>query len=226
MMKNQKKEASFMVGSNSRHPPNNHVMALPCELVADGSGEEMVKQFFGPVCQALRNCYGSCRCHKICRMFENDYRQIYNHFNPIAAKSIKQMDEQLILLDDSQWEDIVFNARNQAQILEIDSQYNAYWTRKNFLFSKHHKITVEDLVMNFFKHEAPLDFPIRWKRMLDEICHKDDNRHYAWEKFHDSQPGANPNLKELFWTYRFGRAIELFGIQHRDLFRAGHLVNT
>lgn len=212
----QKGGEEFEIGGGS---------CLICEYVIANSGEQMVKQFFGEVCQALSRCYG-VRCHKICRLFEMDYIRLRQSFNPTAANVIREMDEQMILLGDDREDAILFNARSQAQILEIDSPYNAHWTRVNLGLGKSHKIKPEELAANFFKHEAPLDFPERWKVMSKEIRYKDDNRHYAWEKFHEKREGAIPTLKELFWTYRFGRAIEYFGRQHPDLFRAGHLVTA
>jgi hypothetical protein len=219
-MKNKQKGSDFIIGNNSQNRSNEHIISLPCEAIANGSGEIMVKQFFGNVCQKLSNHYGP-KCHKICRMFKQDYNRLHNSFNAIASEAIKEMDEHLVLLEDHQEAAIIFNARNQAQILEIDSQYNAHWTRKNLGLGKHHKLRSEELAINFFKHEAPIDFPIRWKKMLEEIRYKSDNAHYAKEKFETD----HPSLKELFWTYRFGRAIEFFGINHQNLFRAGHLVS-
>lgn len=208
---------AFVVGSNGKSTEEKR---LPCEAIAAASGEEMVKQFFGPVCQSLMKRYGK-RCHKICRLFESDYRRLCLSYNPGAEQAIRAMDEQLIVIKDSDVSAIMMNIRNQAQIMEIDSQYNVHWTRVNMKFGKHHKVTPGELAENFFKYEAPKDFPVRWKKMLEEM-RANENRYYAWEKFHDREPGTDPEMKELFWTYRFGRAIELFGKNHPKLFRAGH----
>lgn len=210
-MEKRKKEGEYVIGSNG---------CLVCEYVIATSGEHMVKQFFGDSCEIFRNRYGA-KCHNVCRMFKQDYVRLRSSFNSIAAGSIMEMDEQMILLGEDKADAIIFNARMQAQILEIDSPYNAHWTRVNLGLGKHHKIKAEELSENFFKHEAPLDFPVRWGKMLEEI-RADLNVHYAREKFET----PNPCLKELFWTYRFGRAIEYFGKNHPNLFRAGHAVTV
>lgn len=223
---------SHVIGRN-----NCNGRCLICETIIAQQGEYMVQQFFGPVCQALRSFYGQ-RCHEICRLFESDYERLALSYNPETANEIRKSDEAIIILDYKKRNKIFVNdnitndadnaalisfkiqneARAQAQLTEIEGQYNTHWTRVNLGFGKHHRLTREQKFLNFSKHQAPIDFPVRWNRMLYEI-HDSNNSHYAWEKFCGYNPEIEPDFKELFWTYRMGRAIEYFGRQHPGLFK-------
>jgi hypothetical protein len=143
-------------------------------------------------------------------MFKECHDHIATSFDREVAETIKSMNDTIILLNnDTKIKEI---AREIAQLLEIHSVLNRRETRRNNGYGKHHKLTDEEMVENFIKSPAARrDFPKRWVKMLEEM-HDCINTHYARGKFET----PSPSFKELFWTYLFGRAIELFGIHHPE----------